>query len=404
MSDDVVYAVFEPSESKLLPKVTQLQLLVQNPILASALSNIFPYLLLVDQALEIVTWTNENPYLNILIVAVYSVIVLYWSLLRLWILPIFMALAFSSMVWRVNSVVHDAKFGEKPTVEEVLLTLHNITVRMELLLRPARNVVLSNKNYVAMICGAVATTPVHVIVTKYLVTVETILWLAGLFFLTYHLPWSYAVRRLVWRSVYVRVAAQRLTGLDIRSARDAAGSKRPHSTISRTHTPASTDIEDAAPSNVPASDKAQMDNDFTVLKKVIESPTRLRQTVRFDVLENERRWLGLGWSKLLMPNERASFCFETLLASAPEPNTLEPFVFPVYENDLYSYSWQWMDDEWKLDLEYNRLRFQLGWVYCDTHWEDVRYYDGWLRYTRSRRWTRRAILVIDKAAEVLDER
>lgn len=99
MSDEVVYAVFEPLEAKLLQTTSQTNLLVENPILALALLNIFPYLLLMDNLLEILTWTNTDPYQNFLLLVGYSVLVLYWDTLKLLILPLLMAVLFLSVVW-----------------------------------------------------------------------------------------------------------------------------------------------------------------------------------------------------------------------------------------------------------------------------------------------------------------
>lgn len=399
MSDEVVFAVFAPSDGKLLSSVPQSHLLVDNPMLASALSNIFPYLLFIDNFLEIVTWTNGDPYQNFLIVVLYSILVLYWHSLKLWVLPLLSATVFSSIVWNTNSVIYDSKFGEKPTIDEVLLTLHNITVRFELLLRPAGRLNFTNKNYLKMLAGAIVFTPIQVVLSRFLVSLNVYLWLCGVFVLTYHSPWSFTARRLLWRSAYLRRAAFYLTGLDIKVARNDSllHKKSSHSTISRTHSPAPEDVEQ------PSANVVQMVNNFTTVRKQIVSPTQLKQTVRFDILENERRWLGLGWSKFLLPNERASFCYETLMQSSPDPQLDEPFEFPIFENDLYTYQWQWMDDEWTLDLEFNRSRYKTGWVYYDSNWGTPSYEDGFSKYMRTRKWTRRAILLIDKQAEVHDE-
>ncbi|OBA24541.1 Pex24p integral peroxisomal membrane peroxin [Metschnikowia bicuspidata var. bicuspidata NRRL YB-4993] len=404
MSDNIVYALFEPTEPKLLSTLTQAQLLVDNPLLASALSNIFPYLLVIDNALKIVTWTNDDPFLNILFVALYSVIVLYWKYLKYWFIPSLAALVFSSVVWNTSSIMHDAKFDEKPTIDEVLLTLHNITVRFELLLRPAKHLDMSMRNYIKMVLGAVILSPIHLVIVKFLFLPQTCLWFVGVLALTYHSPFSFAVRRLLWRSAYLRKVIYHLTGLNIRLMRSnySSPTSRAHETISRTHSPSGTDVEVQASSN-PIADTVQAAINFVILKKVVVSLTQLKHVVRYDVLENERRWLGLGWSKYLLPNERASFCYEKLMLSAPDPHTDAEFVFPVYENDLFTYQWQWVDDKWSIDLEYNRSRFPTGWVYYDKNWGDQKYEDGFSRYTRTRKWTRRAILLIDKRAEVYDE-
>lgn len=401
MSDEVAYAVFEPLEAKLLQTTSQTNLLVENPILALALLNIFPYLLLMDNLLEILTWTNTDPYQNFLLLVGYSVLVLYWDTLKLLILPLLMAVLFLSVVWRTSTIINDSKYGEKPTIDEVLQTLHNITVRLEVFFRPARHVRFTRKNYVKFVFLAILLTPLHATVVSTFLLPVLLTWLLGLFFLLYHSPWAYAIRHLLWRSLYIRLIAYYMTGLDIRLSRDA-GKEKSHSTISRVHSPNGTDVEEEQTGDlVPDAAKVSLNNDFTILKKVIASPTQLRQTVRFDILENERRWFGFGWSKLLLPNERASYCYEPLMRPLPDPQD-DDFEFPVFEHDLYKYQWQWMDDRWELDLEFNKSRYKTGWVYYDSNWANPVYRDQSNKYTRTRKWTRRATLLIDKRDTVND--
>ena len=45
------------------------------------------------------------------------------------------------------------------------------------------------------------------------------------------------------------------------------------------------------------------------------------------------------------------------------------FPFPVFENDLYAYLWEWIDDDWSLELEYQKSKVHDGWVYFDSNWE-----------------------------------
>ncbi|QWU88791.1 hypothetical protein CA3LBN_003099 [Candidozyma haemuli] len=380
MSDEVVYAVFEPSEAKLLTTTSQTQLLVENPILASALSNIFPYLLLMDNLLEIFTWTNGDPYQNFLFITGYSVLVLYWHTLRFVALPLLIAASFSSIVWRTSTIMRDSKYGEKPTIDEVLQTLHNITVRFDLFFRPARHVRFTRKNYLKFVISAILVTPAHAAVARTFLSPTVLTWLIGVFFLTYHSPWAYTIRHLLWRSLYIRLLAYYMTGLDIKISTDE-GKEKVHGGISRVHSPSATDVEDED-----SSAPIITDNDFTIVKKVIASPKQLRQTVRFDILENERRWFGFGWSKLLLPNERASYCYEQSMRPSPDPQD-DDFEFPVCEHDLYKYTWQWMDERWELDLEFNKSRYKTGWVYYDSNWGNPGYRDQSSKYTRTRNAT-----------------
>lgn len=389
-SDEVIYASFEPSEAKLLTTSSNTQLLMENPILSSALSNIFPYLLLIDNFLEVITWTNEDPYQNFLMIVIYSVIVMYWSVLNYFIIPILISISFSCLVWSISSIIYDSKYNEQPTIDEVLHTLHNITIRFELLLRPVQHVKLKFKNFFTIFLMTTILTPVNVGLVKTVIPPQKYLWFLGLFMLTYHSPWSFSIRRLLWRSVYIRLFVFYLTGLNIKLDRK----NRPiHDKTNFKHL---NEEEDAH-------NQIQLLTDFTILKKVIVSPTQLKQIVKFEILENERRWLAVGWSKFLLPHDRPSYCYQQSLLASPEPSNDSTFPFPVFENDLYAYTWSWQDDKWTIDLEFNKNKDKEGWVYTDNNWENSDYQDGFSKYTRTRKWIRQAVLLIDKQEIVYDE-
>ncbi|RCK56684.1 Peroxisomal membrane protein PEX30 [Candida viswanathii] len=392
-----IRAALEPSDTKLLTNTPTYKLLTESPKLASALSQIFPYLLLIDNFLEIITWTNDDHFQNFLIMTGYSCIVVYWDWISHVILPILLTIAFASIVWSISSVIYDSKYDEKPTIDEVLYTLHNITVRSEMLLRPIQHVPFKTQNFIKMLIAGIILTPVNVAVMKTIITPQKYLWFLGLFLFTFHSPYAFAIRRLLWRSLYVRLAILYATGLEIKVSKDYDTSE--FQTVSRVVSAANSDAEGMG-GGVPVL------SDFKVLKKRMISPTQLKQTVLFEVLENERRWLGIGWSSLLYPSERPNFCYAKTYNLAPNITGMSPrakYPFPIFENDLYSYLWQWIDDEWTLELEFDKSKTRDGWVYYNSSWEDARIRDGFSRYTRSRRWTRRATLIIDKRETVYDE-
>ena len=68
----------------------------------------------------------------------------------------------------------------------------------------------------------------------------------------------------------------------------------------------------------------------------------------------------MGWSSLLYPSERPNFCYEGSYNLAPNITVhKENFPFPVFENDLYAYLWEWIDDDWSLELEYQNQRLTM---------------------------------------------
>ncbi|CAN3474330.1 peroxisomal membrane protein Pex32p [Diutina catenulata] len=391
---DTVVAPFVPSTAELLTSSSNQNLLTENPLLASALSQIFPYLLLIDNALEIATWTNEDPFENLLLVIGYSVVCIYWGVVSRVFLPLMIAFTFCSVVWRTNSVLLDSRKNEKPTVDEVVNTLNNITVRVEMMLRPMKHFRVGRRQISRMLVAAIVLTPVHWLLLNTVLSVRRFVWVLGVLVLTYHSPWSFSVRRLIWRSVYVRVAAFYITGLDVSADKKRQQQSTSRSiTASRIPTPSTSDIEDMN-SSIP------LLSGFKIIKKVISSSTQLKQVVLFEILENERRWFGLGWSHFLLPGDRPNFCYVNNMEPAPpvDYESSDDFPFPVFAKDLYSYHWNWIEPNWKIEP----AKTDDGWVYHDSKWENDSPKDGFSQATRTRKWTRRAELLIDKEHTVMD--
>ena len=397
-NDDTVYASLEPSDAQLMVKTPNSQLLVDFPILSSALSNIFPYLLLLDNILGMATWTNDNPYQNCLFVVFYSVIVMYWQTVSYFALPMIFAISFLCVMWSVSSLIYDSKFNEKPTIDEVLHTLHNITVKFELSLRPLRNVLVQERNIIQMCFMSIILTPLQVFMVKTVISPQVFVWLLGLFLLTYHSAASFAIRRLLWRSLYVRYVAFYLTGITAKSH-----PRENVAIMSDTNFPTNfptlcdrTDVDNSSP--------IEIIGDFSLVKSKRKSESYLEEIAVFEVLENERRWLGLGWSKLLMHGDRPRYCYlKSMTEIPPISNDQESFIFPTFENDLYSYKWKWLDTNWSIDTEFNKGKSTNGWVYYDNRWSNDSYKDGFSRYTRSRKWDRAALLQIQKKDVIYDE-
>lgn len=271
-----IRATFEPTDTKLLTNTPTSRLLTESPKLSTALSQIFPYLLLIDNLLEILTWTNEDHYQNFLLLTCYSCIIVYWNWVSHVILPILMTLAFSSIVWFISSIIYDSKYDEKPTIEEVLYTLHNITIRCEMLLRPIKHVPIQRKHFIKLVIASIFLTPLNFAVLKTLIPPQKYILFLGLFLFTFHSPYSFAIRRLLWRSLYVRIAILYITGLDIKIRKDY--DPNDYQTVSRVASASNSDAEGLG--GIPVL------SDFKIIKKRVVSPTQLKQTVVFEVLEN----------------------------------------------------------------------------------------------------------------------
>lgn len=119
------------------------------------------------------------------------------------------------------------------------------------------------------------------------------------------------------------------------------------------------------------------------------SPAKIRFT--FSVWENQRRWLGIGWTSNLLAYERAPWTDDHLNPSPPK----ERFELPWIEGATAR--WRWVEgSRWRVEKvdSSEEKEGAEGWIYYDNKWRDPRPgLDGWGRYTRRRRWFRDAELV-----------
>lgn len=391
-TNDIIYASFVPSEASLLTRTATSLYLAEFPELCSALARIFPYLLLIDNLLAVVTWSNDDPYKNFLIIVAYLTIVLYWNVLGYIVLPLILSICVSACAWSVSSVIYDSLHNEKPTLDEVIHSLHNITIRFEMLLRPIQRFPLKKRHFFTAFIMCTLLTPLHVFIMRRISSPQQYLWIGGVFFLTYHSPWLYAVRRLIWRLAYVRIFFYYLTGLDVKLDTNRMSYKGTSSII---HSPSSSDIEDFK-CNL---ESLELSDDIKVLKKIMISPTKFEQIVRFDVLENERRWLALGWCKFLMHNERPLYCYASSMAEIPSIFSPDARIFPQLNDRDFYYEWKWIHSSWSVDKSFNDGESSDGWVYYDNNWANGSPEDGFSKYTRSRKWNRKALLTIVQKGE-----
>ncbi|KAG8732178.1 hypothetical protein FRC11_000234 [Ceratobasidium sp. 423] len=97
-------------------------------------------------------------------------------------------------------------------------------------------------------------------------------------------------------------------------------------------------------------------------------PSRLR--FRFDILENQRWWVGIDWTATLLPNERTSWCSPPphlaplsppITFTLPPPSSHVDKTLKIRRNAF----WRWDDPEWTVmvktsaDSHPSRVQLQL---------------------------------------------
>ncbi|KAL0096429.1 integral peroxisomal membrane peroxin-domain-containing protein [Phycomyces blakesleeanus] len=140
--------------------------------------------------------------------------------------------------------------------------------------------------------------------------------------------------------------------------------------------------------------------------EIVEKPSSKSEMVfQFEVFENQRWWLGMGWTTNMMPSERTAWTDNQLMPilskekfDLPEPTEANPTM-----RVITSKSWSWADSEWWVDMtkELDGKIDRNGWAYGNNAWHLFTSSPGLGTYTRRRRWCRRARLIerINEKAE-----
>ncbi|EAA62785.1 hypothetical protein AN5692.2 [Aspergillus nidulans FGSC A4] len=207
-------------------------------------------------------------------------------------------------------------------------------------------------------------TPIWITLTLpplYLITTRRVIMIVGTIILTYHSRTARVCRVILWRSLTIRRICGMITGLSF-------------------------DL-DAGKTHIQSHGHAA---NIATRRRGDSSGVRFT----FIIYENQRRWLGIGWTYSLFPSERAAWTDEHL---NPVPSKNE---FELPEVQSGNAKWRWVEgSEWHIDgadddVSDSKASDGGGWIYYDNKWNDGRRgLDGWDRYTRRRKWCRDAELV-----------
>jgi hypothetical protein len=290
------------------------------------------------------------------------------------------------------------------TLDEIVDTLQELTARCNILLAPFLTMTdfLSTQTtptaattrpaLTTLFIRVLLVTPFWIILNLpplYILTPRRVILAFGTIALTWHSKPARVSRVILWRSVFMRKAAAFVTGLDFdTSPNSKAKLDRP---------------------GIGARSKSQGDLASEVANKKQPDSSGVRFT--FILYENQRRWIGLGWTTSLFAYERGPWTDEHL---NPAP-AKDEFELPDVEGGLSK--WRWIDSDWRIEHGESKSHKRVasesksgstakdkaedggGWIFYDNRWEDGSREDGWGKYTRRRKWFRDAELVEATSAE-----
>lgn len=387
-----IRALFATTASSVKPQSSPL-LSSTPPTVAKALIKAYPYLLIVNKLLAVATWTNDDYWINVVLMCLYGFAVLYFETLITWLGHLILVGAVIMYAVLNNRIVEETNL--RPTLDDVVQALTTTCIKADILLSPITALALTPYDIKRLLFTTVFLTPLYLVATSLLIKPRTILLHAGLFLISYHLGYSRVTRRLVWKLKITRVVCFYLTGLDFSQARNSSLFAAAFAKVQKSASSTSTVADPSKP-------------------------------VRFTyvIYENQRRWLGIGWTSNLLSYERAPWTDEFLNESSsvdsfelPNPDSSTTVGQQSYLQHLTiaGAHWRWVDKAWRLDIT-NDGAITLpsgkrskttanptadeGYLYFDNVWKKPSTEDSYSKYTRRRRWVRTAELVFSDSSDV----
>ncbi|ROW03414.1 hypothetical protein VSDG_01573 [Cytospora chrysosperma] len=300
------------------------------------------------------------------------------------------------------------------TLDEIVETLKEFTARCNILMEPLieltdflstqRNATSATTRpaLTTLFVRILLCTPLWIALTLppfRLITTKRVILVFGTIVLTWHARVAKAARILLWRSASVRRLAALLTGLEI-SIPDRAKKSKGEGSIEK--------AKELGSGEAAANAAAQTQSELTKAIRRARSAVDAGVRFTFIIYENQRRWVGLGWTNSLFSYERAAWTDEHNNPVPPK----DKFDLPEVE-DNSRMRWRWVKgSRWRVDgvpdeavsndgadgtegeWNYDGEAGKNGWVFYDNKWQfGRRGQDGWGRWTRRRKWYRDAELV-----------
>ncbi|KAL6870332.1 integral peroxisomal membrane peroxin [Trichoderma novae-zelandiae] len=423
-------------------------LLATPPQITRALAYSHPFLLPLNTFVGLLTWSTGDPWQSFLLLCSFWAIVLYGDVVLMRAGPIVVSVALiagmygrrysplsSSGLTEPARVTKDAAASKKAaanggsnleetpngkqsgharakseltntkhqkTLDEIVDTLKEFTGRCNVLMDPLLEMTdfLSTQRtptsattrpaLTAMFMRLLIMTPFWIALTMYpfsIITTRRVVLLAGTIVLTWHARVMRVSRTIIWRSKSIRKLAGAITGLHFENP------------------PKSSPLKDDTDEKESQMSKASFLGSSSLLVNrrrngAANGTKSAGVKFTFIIYENQRRWIGLGWTSNLFAYERPAWTDEHNNA-VPQR---DEFELPEVE-DGSRMRWRWVEgSRWRVDgvpepedqgtVDYDGPEGKNGWIYYDNKWQNGRRgLDGWGRWTRRRKWYRDAELV-----------
>jgi Integral peroxisomal membrane peroxin len=383
----VTFAAFSPSSSHspldtrphrstILIQQKSPLLIATPPQITRALAYSYPFIRPLNKLVGLLSWTSDDPWESFLLVAAFWAITLYGDVVIRWVGPlsVIIMLMFAMYVRRYSLLSSTEWTGEKrkttqkggdlqdnatqhKSLEDVVENLRLFTSRCNILLDPFLKLTdfLSTQTtatsattrpaLTAMFIRIFLVTPLWMALTLpplYIVTTKRVVLAIGTTVLTWHSQPARVTRTIFWRSKLFRRLCTILTGLDLSDPFDTP-KQQFASRFNKT------------PHDIAAALAAKRGSDSPGIQ------------FTFTLYENQRRWLGIGWTSSLLAYERSPWTDEHMNAT---PST-DKFELPEVTGGHAR--WEWVQgSEWhiigkdgEIVVETKESDSDGGWIYYD---------------------------------------
>ncbi|RYP89405.1 hypothetical protein DL769_000056 [Monosporascus sp. CRB-8-3] len=408
-------------------------LLATPPQITRALAYSHPFLLPLNKLVGLLSWTTGDPWESFLLLVVFWAVVQYGDVLLRFAGPIVAVIGLIvGMYGRRYSPLSSSGWTENPntagkearrnggvtgghqrggsemtstrhqkTLDEIVDTVKVFTTRCNILMEPFLEMTdfLSTQRtatsattrpaLTTLFVRILGITPIWILLTLpplRIITTKRVVLVFGTLALTWHSSVCRISRTLLWRSATIRRIARGVTGLPFEIPETAKTTSPNGCPVETSTVKVGTEDGVKKPSSALT---AALKRNRSGLK---DSGVRFT----FILYENQRRWVGLGWTNSLFAYERAAWTDEQ---NNPMPSK-DAFELPEVEDAPAK--WRWVEgSKWRVDgvpemdeAAYETDAARNGWIFYDNKWQTGRRgQDGWNRWTRRRKWYRDAELV-----------
>lgn len=330
-------------------------LIATPPSITRALAFSHPFLLPLSKVVGLISWTSGDPWESFLLVAGFWALTLYGDVIILWAGPLVLVVGLilgmysrrysplSSTGWTGEKLKghkkapSESNMRHQKSLDEIVDTLMELTSRCNVLLEPFLQMTdfLSTQRtatsastrpaLTTLLIRILLITPIWILLTLpplRIITPRRVALAVGTLILSWHSRPARVSRAILWRSRIVRQTSSVVTGLSF------AG-----------HVPAVPD-QNGAPPPLPPRNQHAVANSLASRNKFESSGVRFT----FVVFENQRRWLGLGWTSSLLAYERAAWTDEHLNHS----DSKQSFRLPEVDSGVSKWRWV-LGSEWQVE-------------------------------------------------------